>query len=70
MSTYSYRRDLKPADRMKAIGIGAGAGLGVAVAAAYLARIFLAREPLRSPAILEEVPPPRDRPARRGPARA
>ncbi len=69
MPTYSFRRDLTPSDRMKAIGIGAGAGMGMALAATYLAGIFLARAPLRPPPILVEEAPPADPPRGRPPAR-
>ena len=63
MSTYSYRRDLKRSDRMKALGIGIGAGAGVAAVTAYLAGIFLRRTPLREPPVLPP-PPPAPRPPR------
>jgi hypothetical protein len=47
MSTYTYRRDLTSSDWTKALGIGAAVGAGTALAAAYLARIYLQRTPLR-----------------------
>ena len=63
MPTYSYRRDLKPSDWKKVVGIAAGAGVGVALAAGYLARILVSRAPLR-PAAGEAAPvvPAPDRP--------
>ncbi|HEU4642953.1 MAG TPA: hypothetical protein VFS44_10910 [Gemmatimonadaceae bacterium] len=41
-STYYYRRNLRPAELLPAIGIGVGAGL----TAFYFARILLQRTPL------------------------
>ena len=47
MATFHFRRKLSRREEMQALGAAAGAALGVGAAALYLARIWMARTPLR-----------------------